>query len=114
VTTRELDALRRAVIAAPDDDSAVERYRRALDRVYGRRPPCARCGLSTHMARGRLNTKQYASWTELAGEDLVRELGYKDNLHLVGWRCRICNIVSLTTVERRDLTFDWVDDAAGA
>lgn len=106
----ELDRLRRAVLSDPDNTAFVEQYRQALNRVHGGRPVCQRCCLSSHMVRGRVMTKKYHNWTEAGLTELEREVGFKETLHLVGWRCRICNIVTLATVELRDHAFDWVND----
>lgn len=62
------------------------------------------------MVRGRVMTKRYHNWTEAGLTALEKEVGFKETLHLVGWRCRICNIVTLSTVELRDHAFDWVND----
>ena len=104
-----LSDLRRKIRADPDNDALVEQLRVELDRIHGSKPVCARCGLSTHMTRGRLETKRQANWVESPDDSLSRDLGFKELQHVVGWRCRICNIVTLGTVERRDLAFDWVN-----
>ena len=106
----ELDQLRRSVQSDPENEPLVQRYRRALDRVHGRRPVCHRCQLSSHMVPGRVMTKQYHSWTEAGRTELEREVGFKEALHLVGWRCLICNLIILGTVGLRDEAFDWVND----
>lgn len=107
--SESLEELRRAVRADPGNDALIERLRILLDRIHGARPVCARCGLSTHMARGRIETKRYSNWTEAAEDAYARDLGFKEQRHIVGWRCLICNIIVLGTVERRDMTFDWVN-----
>lgn len=109
MTSEELNELRRAIQADPQNESLIQRLRQALNRTHGDRPTCQRCLLSVHMVRGRVMTKHYYNWTESARGESARQLGYKDALHLVGWRCRICNIVTLATVQRRDQTLDWVN-----
>lgn len=104
----ELEGLRRALQSDPKNRELFERYRAALDRVHGKRPTCPRCRLSTHMAPGRLDTAKFSNWIEPSGEDSVRAMGYRERLHLVGWRCRICNIITVTTVPQRDDSFDWL------
>jgi hypothetical protein len=106
----KLEQLRRAVLADPSNEGHVQRYRNALDRIHGRRPVCQRCHLSCHMVPGRVMTKHYHNWTEAGLSKEALEVGFKETLHLVGWRCRICNIITLCTVELRDHTFDWVNN----
>lgn len=104
----ELAELRRKIQRDPGNKTLIAKFRVLLDRLEGTTPCCPRCELNTHMIRGRVTTKNYYTWSEAGQSALERELAHKVALHLVGWRCEICNIVMLSTVHRKDQTLDWV------